>query len=68
MHKFASQLNIINVASLRSNICDGYIVIVQLFIMIQWMWRKLMLFIWFLCVNGVPTTCVCACVILSSVL
>ena len=38
----------------------GYIVIVQLFVMIQWMWRKLMLFILFLCVNGVPTTCVYA--------
>ena len=54
------QLNIINVASLRSNICNGYIVIVQLFVMIQWMWRKLMLFILFLCVNGVPITCVYA--------
>ena len=35
-----------------------YIVIVKLFVMIQWMWRKLMLFILFPCVNGVPTTCV----------
>ena len=59
MHEFAFQLNIINVASLHSNICNGYIVIV-LFVMIQWMWRKLMLFILFLCVNGVPTTCVFA--------
>ena len=59
MHEFAFQLNIINVASLYSNICNGYIVIV-LFVMIQWMWRKLMLFILFLCVNGVPTTCVYA--------
>ena len=54
MREFAFQLNVINVASLRSNICNGYIVIV-LFVMIQWMWRKLMLFILFLCVNGVPT-------------
>ena len=36
------------------------IVIVKLFVMIQWMWRKLMLFILFLCVNGVPTMCVYA--------
>ena len=36
------------------------IVIVKLFVMIQWMWRKLMLFILFLFVNGVPTTCVYA--------
>ena len=43
MREFAFQLNIINVASLRSNICNGYIVIVQLFVMIQWMWSKLML-------------------------
>ena len=51
-----------NVASLRSNICNGYIVIVQLFVMIQWMWRKLMLFqnlIVSVC-NGVSTTCVYA--------
>ena len=47
MREFVFQLNIINVASLRSSICNGYIVIVQLFVMIQWMWRKLMLFIWF---------------------
>ena len=60
MREFAFQLNIINVASLRLNICNGYIVIVQLFVMIQWIWRKLMLFILFLCVNGVPTTCVYA--------
>ena len=60
MREFAFQLNIINVASLRSNICNGYIVIVQLFVMIQWMWRKLMLFILFLCVNGMPNTCVYA--------
>ena len=60
MREFAFQLNIINVASLHSNICNGYIVIVQLFVMIQWMWHKLMLFILFLYVNGVPTTCVYA--------
>ena len=59
MREFTFQLNIINVASLRSNICNDYIVIV-LFVMIQWMWRKLMLFILFLCVNGMPTTCVYA--------
>ena len=46
--------------SLRLNICNGYIVIVQLFVMIQWMWRKFMLFILFLCVSGMPTTCVYA--------
>ena len=59
MCEFAFQLNIINVASLYSNICNGCIVMVQLFAMIQWMWRKLMLlnFILFVCVNGVPTTC-----------
>ena len=45
---------------LRSNICNGYIVIIQLFVMIQWMRRKLMLFILFLCVNGVPNTFVYA--------
>ena len=60
MREFSFQLNIINVASLRSNICNDYIVIVQLFVMIQWMWRKLMLFILFLRVNGVPTTAVYA--------
>ena len=64
MREFAFQLNIINLASLLSNICNSYIVIaiVQLyyFVMIQWMWRKLMLFILFLCANGVPTTCVYA--------
>ena len=45
MREFAFQLNIINVASLCSNIChgNGYIVIV-LFVMIQWMWRKLYYF------------------------
>ena len=59
MREFAFQLNIINVASLRLNICNGfYIIIVQLFVMIQWIWRNLMLFILFLCVNAVPTTCV----------
>ena len=48
MHEFAFQLNIINVASLYSNICNGYnIIVIVLFVMIQWMWRKLMLFILF---------------------
>ena len=56
MHEFAFQLNIINVASLRSNICNGYIVIV-LFVMIQWMWRKLMLFILFVLMACQPRVC-----------
>ena len=49
MREFAFQLNIINVASLRSNICNGYIVIVKLFVMIQWMWGKLIFFVLMAC-------------------
>ena len=30
------------VASHCSIICNGYVVIVQLFVMVQWMWCKLM--------------------------
>ena len=41
------QLNIVYVASRRLSICNGYIVIVQLFVMVQWMWRKLMLYCFF---------------------
>ena len=34
------------------------VIIVKLFVMIQWMWRKLMLFILFLCVNACqPRVC-----------
>ena len=50
------QLNIIYVASHGLSICNGYIVIVQLFVMVQWMWR----YIVSLLTNGVPTTCVYA--------
>ena len=48
------------VASRHSSICNGYIVIVQLFVMVQWMWCKLILYIVSLLTNGVPTMCVYA--------
>ena len=61
--EFAFQLNIINVASLCSNICNGYIVIVQLFVMIQWMWRKLMchLYCFFVLMACQPRVCMRMC-------
>ena len=43
----------ISVEYTRSSICNGCIVIVQLFVMVQWMWRKLML------CYIVSLTCVC---------
>ena len=49
MREFAFQLNIINVASLRSNICNGYIVIIQLFVMMQWMCQLYCFFVLIVC-------------------
>ena len=57
MHETKFQLNIIYVASLRSSICNDYIVIVRLFVMIQWMWRKLMLYCFFVLMACQPRVC-----------